>query len=105
MSSERLILSWEEARGKKVKTSEGQELGKIKSVGKEYIEIEDGLIAKKTYFIPKYFVQGYDGNYIWISLVKEDVKERFEREEPPEHMSEFETPDYVERRLSKKVIP
>jgi hypothetical protein len=104
MSSERVILSWEDARDKKVKTSEGQELGKIKSVGKEYIEVEDGLIAKKTYFIPKYFVQGYDGNFIWISLIREDVKERFEKEKPPVDMSEFETPDYVERRDSVKTL-
>jgi hypothetical protein len=104
MSSERLILSWEEASDKKVKTSEGEELGKVKSIGKQYIEVEDGLIAKKTYFIPKYFVQGYDGNFIWISLIKEDVKERFEREEPPRDMTEFETPDYVERRKSMKTL-
>jgi hypothetical protein len=104
MSSERVILSWEDARDRKVKTSEGQELGKIKSVGKGYIEVEDGLIAKKTYFIPKYFVQGYDGNFIWISLIKEDVKERYEREKPPVDMSEFETPDYVERRDSVKTL-
>jgi hypothetical protein len=104
MSSEKVILSWEDARDKKVKTSEGQELGKIKNVGKEYIEVEDGLIAKKTYFIPKYFVQGYDGNFIWISVIREDVKERFEKEKPPVDMSEFETPDYVERRDSVKTL-
>jgi hypothetical protein len=104
MSSERLILSWEDSEDKKVKTSEGEELGKIKSIGKEYIEVEDGLVAKKKYFIPKYFVQGYDGNHIWISLIKEVVRERFEREESPKDMSEFETPDYVERRESIKTL-
>jgi hypothetical protein len=62
------------------------------------------LIAKKTYFIPKYFVQGYNGNFIWLSLIKEDVKERFERERPPSDMSEFETPDYVERKQSIKTL-
>jgi hypothetical protein len=104
MSNERIILSWDEAEDKKVNSSEGEEIGKVKSVGKEYIEVEDGLIGKKTYFIPKYFVQGYDGNFIWISLIKEDVKERFEREEPPTDMSEFETPDYIERKQSMKTL-
>ena len=104
MSNERIILSWDEAEDKKVNSSEGEEIGKVKSVGKEYIEVGDGLIGKKTYFIPKYFVQGYDGNFIWISLIKEDVKERFEREEPPTDMSEFETPDYIERKQSLKTL-
>jgi hypothetical protein len=57
MSNEHIILSWDEAEDKKVNSSEGEEIGKVKSVGKEFIEVEDGLIAKKTYFIPKYFVQ------------------------------------------------
>jgi hypothetical protein len=39
MSSERIILSWDEARDKKVKSSEVEELGKIKSVGKDYTEL------------------------------------------------------------------
>jgi hypothetical protein len=104
MSNEHIILSWDEAEDKKVNSSEGEEIGKVKSVGKEFIEVEDGLIAKKTYFIPKYFVQGYDGNFIWLSLIKEDIKERFERERPPSDMSEFETPDYVERKQSIKTL-
>lgn len=73
---------------------------------REYIEIKEGLVGKKTYFVPKYFVQGYDGKFIWISLSKEEIKERFEREDPPQDMSEFETPDYIQRRESiRKLYP
>ena len=54
------------------------------------------------YFIPKYYVQGYDGDSIWISLRKDDAKQRFEKESPPQDMSEFETPDYVQRIESVK---
>jgi hypothetical protein len=102
MSSNSAILSWEEAKDKKVKSSDDKELGKVQNATKDYLEIKEGTIGKKTSFVPKYFVQGYDGNFIWISLRKEDVKERFEREEPPHDMSEFETPDYVQRRESIK---
>jgi hypothetical protein len=97
-----IILSWNEAKDKKVKSSDDKDLGKIQNVTSDYIEIKEGLISKKTYFIPKYYVQGYDGNCIWISLTKEDAKQRFERESSPRDMSEFETPDYVQRIESVK---
>jgi hypothetical protein len=97
-----IILSWNEAKDKKVKSSDDKDLGKIQNVTRDYIEIKEGLISKKTYFIPKYYVQGYDGNSIWISLTKEDAKQRFERESSPRDMSEFETPDYVQRIESVK---
>lgn len=102
MSSGSIILPWDEAKDKKVKSSDDKDLGKIQNVTRDYIEIKEGLISKKTYFIPKYYVQGYDGNSIWISLRKEDAKQRFEKESPPRDMSEFETPDYVQRIESVK---
>jgi hypothetical protein len=102
MSSGGIILSWDEAKDKKVKSSDDKDLGKVQNVTRDYIEIKEGLISKKTYFIPKYYVQGYDGDSIWISLRKEDAKQRFERESSPRDMSEFETPDYVQRIESVK---
>ena len=104
MSRSSIILSWNEAKDKKVKSSDEKDLGKIYNATKDYIEIKEGKIGKKTYFIPKYYVQGYDGDSIWVSLRKDDVKERFEKEKPPVDMSEFETPDYVERRDSVKTL-
>jgi hypothetical protein len=106
MSSGSIILSWDEAKDKKVKSNDEKDLGKVHNATKDYIEIKEGKIGKKTYFVPKYFVQGYDGDNIWISLGKEDVKRRFERERPPQDISEFETPDYVQRRESiRKYFP
>jgi hypothetical protein len=98
--SSSIILSWDEAKDKKVKSSDDKDLGKIQSTTKDYIEIKEGLIGKKTYFIPKYYVQGYDGESVWVALKKENVKEKFERESPPRDFSEFETPDYIQRRES-----
>src|ERR671922_2297463 len=100
MSRSSIILSWDEAKDKKVKSSDERDLGKIHNTTKDYIEIKEGKIGKKTYIVPRYFVQGYDGDNIWISLGKEEVKGRFERELPPQDISEFETPDYVQRRES-----
>ena len=54
MSSGSIILPWDEAKDKKVKSSDDKDLGKIQNVTRDYIEIKEGLISKKTYFLPKY---------------------------------------------------
>jgi hypothetical protein len=46
-------MSWDEVMGKEVKTSDKEEIGKIKSVGDYFIEVEDGVISKKTLFCTK----------------------------------------------------
>ena len=93
-----IIISWDESADKKVKSSDDKDLGKVQNVTKDYIQTKEGAILKKSYFIPKYYVQGYDGDNIWISLRKDDVKERYERENQIKDISEFETPDYIQRR-------
>ena len=91
------IISWDKAIDKKVKSSDNQELGKVQSITREYVQTKEGLVGKKYYFIPKYYIQGYDGDHLWISLTKDEVKTRFERETPPD-LKEFETPEYIERK-------
>src|SRR5918999_1006246 len=104
--SSSIVISWDESADKKVKSSDDKDLGKVQNVTKDYIQTKEGAVLKKSYFIPKYYVQGYDGDSIWVSLRKDDVKERFERENPPKDISEFETPDYIQRRESiKKQYP
>jgi len=91
------IISWDKAIDKKVKSTDNQDLGKVQSITKKYIQTKEGLVGKKYYFIPKYYIQGYDGDHLWISLTKDEVKTRFERETPPD-LKEFETPEYIERK-------
>jgi hypothetical protein len=91
------ILSWDKAIDKKVKSSDNKDLGKIQSITKDYIQTKEGSISKNYYYIPKYYIQGYDGGHLWLSLPEDDVKSRFERESAPSP-SEFETPDYLDRR-------
>jgi hypothetical protein len=91
------IISWDKAIDKKVKSSNNQDLGKIESITREYIQTKEGVIGKKYYFIPKYYIQGYDGDHLWVSLTKEEVKTKFERETTPD-LKELETPEYAERR-------
>ena len=91
------IISWDKAIGKKVKSSDDKDLGKIQSITKDYIQTKEGLVSKSYYFVPKYYIQGYDGDNLWVSLTKDEVKSRFEKEKEPQP-TEFETPEYKQRR-------
>lgn len=90
-------ISWNELTGKDVKTNDDEKLGEIKSLGPDFIEIESGHVSKSRYYIPKYYSKFYDGDDLYIDLSKEEVKEKFEREQPP-LPSELETQEYVERK-------
>ncbi|HET9357736.1 MAG TPA: hypothetical protein VFN98_06565, partial [Nitrososphaeraceae archaeon] len=68
------IISWDKAIGKKVKASDDKDLGKIQSITKDYIQTKEGLVSKNYYFVPKYYIQGYDGDNLWVSLTKDEVK-------------------------------
>ncbi len=93
------IISWDKAIDKKVKSSDDQDIGKVQSITKEYIQTKEGLVSKNYYFIPKYYFQGYDGDSLWVSLTKDEIKSKFEKEKEPEP-GELETPEYKERRTT-----
>ena len=73
------ILSWDKSIDKEVKSEDDKNLGKIKAVSNDFIKIQKGSLDKKYYFVPKYYMQGYDGKHIWLSLTKDEVNQ-FESE-------------------------
>src|ERR687896_348487 len=68
--SESPKMSWDQVINKEVKTSDKEEIGKIKSVGDYFVEVEDGVISKKHYFVPKKYLHEYDGDTVYSSLDK-----------------------------------
>ena len=73
------IISWIKAIDKKVRSKDKEDLGKIQSITKEYIQTKEGTVSKNYYYIPKYYIEGYDGDHLWVSLTKDEVKTRFEK--------------------------
>jgi hypothetical protein len=92
------VISWDTVIDKKVKSSDNQDLGKVHTITKDFVQTKEGLVSKKYYFIPKYYVQGYDGEHVWISLTKNDVKTKFERDNAPNDLKDFLPQDYDEKR-------
>jgi hypothetical protein len=92
------VLTWDSALDKKVKSSDDQDLGKVHSIAKDFVQTKEGVISKKYYFIPKYYVQGFDGEHLWVSLTKDEVKHRYERENAPSDLKEVVPMEYDEKR-------
>ena len=56
------VTQWDKVMGKKVRSIDGEDIGKVENVNTDSIEVKDGLIAKRHYYIPKYSMQGVHGN-------------------------------------------
>jgi len=96
-SSDKSMMPWDEIIGKKAKASDNEELGEVKSVSPDYVEVEEGTVSKKHYFIPKYYVESLDkDDNIHIAFTKDEIKNRYQRDAPPSE-SELRTQEYQER--------
>jgi hypothetical protein len=72
-SSEGPRILWEQLKGKKVKTNDGQDVGEIKEVAQNYIRIEKGIVNKDKLWIPKYLADAYDGKVLWLLISSDDL--------------------------------
>ena len=90
-------MPWEKVIGKKVKSSDSKDLGKVESIGPHFVEVDEGIVRHKRYFIPKYYVEGFDGDNLHVALTKDEIKNKYERDSPPSE-SELQNQEYLERK-------
>ena len=73
-------ISGKKMIGKSVKSFDGKDLGEIKSISSDYVELKHG---NDHYFIPKLHVKEFDKENLYVLLMKDEVKDRYERNNPP----------------------
>jgi hypothetical protein len=95
-STTRVNVPWEKVKGKKAKSIDDKDLGKVEDIAPHYIEVKEGLIGKKSYFIPKHYINYFDGDNLHTSLTKDEIKSKCERDSPPSE-SEIQT-QYLEQK-------
>ena len=64
---------------KKVKSFDGKDLGKVKSITPEIVELKDG---DKRYFLPKLHFKEHDKD-LYVLLMEDEVKDKYQRKDPP----------------------
>lgn len=71
-------LDWDSLSDKNAKTMDNYELGKVKQVRDEYIYTENDKLEK--FFIPRRFVDRFDGNTLWFSITRTEAETQFSEE-------------------------
>ncbi len=69
-----------EARG----AVDDSDFGEVQELGQHYVLTQKGTISKQKYYVPKYLVQGYDGNTLWFDASESDL-EGWKGDSPPEY--------------------
>ncbi|MGI0052393.1 MAG: hypothetical protein ACRD8K_11715 [Nitrososphaeraceae archaeon] len=76
-------ILWDEMKEKKVKSVDGEKLGKIEKISQNHIMIEEGLMKKKRFWIPKFVADVYDGKFVWLDIKQEELKQRYYYDKEP----------------------
>src|SRR5215212_2157299 len=104
MSNTNESIAWDniikkEARG----AVDDSDFGEVQELGQQYVLTQKGMVSKQKYYIPKYLVQGFDGDTLWFNASESDL-EGWKRDSPPDN-NEYsnyktqETPPDVETRI------
>jgi uncharacterized protein (TIGR02271 family) len=105
MSNTNESIAWgniikKEARG----AVDDSDFGEVQELGQNYVQTQKGVVSKQKYYIPKYLVQGFDGDTLWFNASESDL-EGWKRDSPPDY-NEYtqykkseEMPSDVETRI------
>jgi uncharacterized protein (TIGR02271 family) len=105
MSNTNESIAWDniikkEARG----AVDDSDFGEVQELGQNYVQTQKGVVSKQKYYIPKYLVQGFDGDTLWFNASESDL-EVWKRDSPPDY-NEYtqykkseEMPSDVETRI------
>jgi len=105
MSNTNESIAWDniikkEARG----AVDDSDFGEVQELGQNYVQTQKGMVSKQKYYIPKYLVQGFDGDTLWFNATESDL-EGWKRDSPPDYNEYIrykkseETPSDVETRI------
>jgi hypothetical protein len=75
--------AWEEVIHKRVKTTDNVDIGDIELVGNEFIVVRQGEVKIRHYYIPKSYINNYDGSSVYVATPSGLVSAKFERETEP----------------------
>jgi uncharacterized protein (TIGR02271 family) len=103
MASESSI-AWNDVIKKEARGAvDDSDFGEVQEIGQHYVLTQKGMVDKERFYIPKYLVQGYDGNTLWFNASKNEL-EGWMHDSPPDY-NEYtryrtsEAPAEIETRI------
>jgi hypothetical protein len=58
-------------------------MGDVDKVGNEFIVVREGVVKTHMYYIPKQYINNYDGSSLYVNVPSGLVSAKFERETEP----------------------
>jgi hypothetical protein len=97
-------LDWNDIIKKEARGTNDEDLGEVQEVGDSYVLTKKGLINRDKFYLPKYLVEGYDGEVIRFRVSEEEAKNSFVRDSAPtgDEYSKFKRsnmPQDIETRI------
>ena len=104
MATTKESIAWDNVLKKEARGAiDDSDFGEVQEVGQQYVLTQKGMVSKQKYYIPKYLVQGFDGDTLWFNASENDLQ-GWKRDSPPDN-NEYsnyktqETPPDVETRI------
>lgn len=97
-------VNWTSAIGKEAKGSDSFSFGEVKEVASDYVLTEKGALRKEKFYVPKRFVDRFDGRILWFAATKTQAESEFRRDgapAPDEYKHRYTT---VERYITERVV-
>ena len=99
MSNTNESIAWDniikkEARG----AVDDSDFGEVQELGQNYVLTQKGTLSKKKYYLPKYLVQGFDGDTLWFNASESDLA-GWMRDTAPDY------DEYTRYKQSEEVLP
>jgi uncharacterized protein (TIGR02271 family) len=98
-------MDWNDAIKKEARGTDDIDLGEVQEVGTTYVRTKKGLINKHDYYLPKYLVEGYDGDKVYFRITQDDADRLFtNKNDTPPSDEEYRT-TYRDENLLKDTLP
>src|SRR3712207_7283193 len=96
MSNTNQSIAWDDVIKKEARgAADDTDFGEVQELGQNYVLTQKGTLSKEKYYIPKYLVQGFDGDTLWFNASGGDL----EGWRSEEHTSELQSRQYLVCRL------
>jgi hypothetical protein len=78
-------IDWNNTIKKEARGINNFDLGEVQDVGTAYVHTQRGIATKEQLYIPKYLIEGFDGNTLWFKVSEVQGAEMI-RATPPSDM-------------------
>jgi uncharacterized protein (TIGR02271 family) len=105
MSSTTESISWDNVIKKEARGAvDDSDFGEVQELGQHYVLTQKGTLSKQKYYIPKYLVQGFDGDTLWFNASESDL-EGWKRDLAPDYneYARYKTSEEVPRDIETRI--